>query len=1132
MQINIIYQIYVNITLISKKTNSNQNYCIVKFIQKQLNFKCLNLCQPIGQVLQSQAKQQKQQNFIFIEAYKKKFLKPYFVQIDEQQIDVGFWNGELILKNLILKKEIFLLYGINIEVVDSIIQEIKIQIPWKAIKKQPIKIEINGFKMIVSNKLDQTQEEKEEMKSKLLQIKLDTLQQFENSLDKYFEQRLEHIKKKQKDKKKTQENGKTKKKDSFYQNALQGILSNLQFKINNIEIINIYHINNFEVVKVGLNIDQLYLGSVDQLFKQNNIDSIFKEIQIRNFCVFFEFYDSFLDTYIQVIYFYFFLIKFYQKNDNYFNIKDKKNGYFSQKFYKKDEEIEQILQEKTDNYILKNFNVDIKLKIDIQNNYKADVNVTIDDAVIFLKQNQVRLLIKSLKELATYNSKRPKIRPKEKSQDQSEPNGTEQWWRYIIDKIITLKQLPNSVKQKGLMGFLRAVKYRRFYTKKRMNSKLKENETYFLDKFEIDFPLSQLIILRQMSINSLVDNKLKLMSSHYDERVDAEKWFYSIDKDFQKSKILNLNVYYLNDVNFDKANIGNSQNTENTLESEKRENKDQQNEQNSFFTYNVEVQMKSFQILIEENQMLQDIKNLHYQATLIKDTLYNKPRLQQQILSHIKKNFINELSKKGIKQFQQNDKDQENKQENSKIIDASIWNFETFKNYKKLLLHLKMNSLLLIFNQDSLYTNQLQIDVGQINITDMHSLNKCYNQIMEIKEGIQIIFKTEVIKINKSALSVKAIQKITHNSLDVNIPTLIFTLTKPFIERCSKYIQIYFYFLFLQKKDVLSQLLFFDPEKVLTKRKKDENNIQIDYDCYKQEQFFNQFLMQKDIETTFLNLSVQIGKINVYLPINYQIASDILTFQIKNLKIFKREHDTELHQENLNQSFKQKDEQEEKLQEPLLINIYCMKILIVQDYDWEEKKNIFLHNYKKIEKNQLNRDDFQKKIVQIENVETILETLPIQIKIETKYTKSQIGVIHKLESNKKINLIKHITPQCYQYTISLPFLIVNMSIKQMQLIMYLIQMWAIKGYTFQSFVNEQDDQQQNKGNGTSTSNVYENNYIIDPNIIYTPQIIEMLKVHNFSIVEVNLDGVQVNFRVCSKEKQRNMKILFIIKIIF
>lgn len=40
------------------------------------------------------------------------------------------------------------------------------------------------------------------------------------------------------------------------------------------------------------------------------------------------------------------------------------------------------------------------------------------------------------------------------------------------------------------MGFLEAVKYRKVYTKKKLNSKLKENEVKFYEKFEIEMPLN------------------------------------------------------------------------------------------------------------------------------------------------------------------------------------------------------------------------------------------------------------------------------------------------------------------------------------------------------------------------------------------------------------------------------------------------------------------------------------------------------------------------------------------------------------------------------------------------------------------------------------------------------------------
>lgn len=39
-------------------------------------------------------------------------------------------------------------------------------------------------------------------------------------------------------------------------------------------------------------------------------------------------------------------------------------------------------------------------------------------------------------------------------------------------------------------------------------------------------------------------------------------------------------------------------------------------------------------------------------------------------------------------------------------------------------------------------------------------------------------------------------------------------------------------------------------------------------------------------------MSITIGRINLYFPLNYQIRSDLFLIQLKNLKSFKREHDS------------------------------------------------------------------------------------------------------------------------------------------------------------------------------------------------------------------------------------------------
>lgn len=60
----------------------------------------------------------------------------------------------------------------------------------------------------------------------------------------------------------------------------------------------------------------------------------------------------------------------------------------------------------------------------------------------------------------------------------------------LVDRVIEAENLPVKVKQKGFLSFLEAVKYRKVYTKKKLGTKLKENDIHFFENFEYQFPLS------------------------------------------------------------------------------------------------------------------------------------------------------------------------------------------------------------------------------------------------------------------------------------------------------------------------------------------------------------------------------------------------------------------------------------------------------------------------------------------------------------------------------------------------------------------------------------------------------------------------------------------------------------------
>lgn len=55
--------------------------------------------------------------------------------------------------------------------------------------------------------------------------------------------------------------------------------------------------------------------------------------------------------------------------------------------------------------------MNVLIKLDFVGSFQLELNINLPNIIIFLKQNQMRLLLKSLKDLANYDPKRPILRP-------------------------------------------------------------------------------------------------------------------------------------------------------------------------------------------------------------------------------------------------------------------------------------------------------------------------------------------------------------------------------------------------------------------------------------------------------------------------------------------------------------------------------------------------------------------------------------------------------------------------------------------------------------------------------------------------------------------------------------------------
>ncbi len=81
---------------------------------------------------------------------------------------------------------------------------------------------------------------------------------------------------------------------------------------------------------------------------------------------------------------------------------------------------------------------------------------------------------------------------------------------------------------------------------------------------------------------------------------------------------------------------------------------------------------------------------------------------------------------------------------------------------------------------------------------------------------------------------------------------------------------------------------------------------------------------------------------------------------------------------------------------PLLIGIDCLKIAFIDDLEWEKVDNIFLSNLiklNKFKKGELGQDQVEKDL-HIRHCYTILESLPINLKIESEIIPIKITKDH------------------------------------------------------------------------------------------------------------------------------------------
>ncbi|KAL4465070.1 hypothetical protein ABPG72_009448 [Tetrahymena utriculariae] len=996
-------------------------------------------------------------------------LQPYFQGFDEKQVSLGLWQGEIELNNLELKPDVLVMLDIDLEILNNKIEKITIKIPWKNLRTDPIVVSIEGFCLSLKQCYQQNEKEATENLQKLQKLKEIALHKFDKELQ---------------DRKNQQKNKKKGEKQGFFMSKIKDMLNNLQVRLKNAKFSYTRQINDFEIAKVGLHVSEVVLQQMNEKkLVQNTLELgyIFKQISFTGLQVYFDFYE--------------------QSQFEYLNLKKKESKEFLDEsvlhlqdksiFKEKDFFSEEI-------QIVKDFNIQCILKMKFVDDLEIDLGVSASKITLVLQQQQIRMLIKLINDFKWYRRDRPLISPmkeiyikedpdqqkksrKQRQEIQMFKKGVVQWWQYLIKRIREENRINQKIKFRHIDRIINDEVYKRVYTATQIMSKpLPKKKKDFIKRYEQDNSLAQIILIRQFALEKISQMTEGLQSEDKSVQTACLEWFRKFDNTIQLHSIKRIS----NDISSKKS----------IYSGEVKGSK-------KHILLNLKID--SIEINVNENNMISDIKNLYNQVLLFKKELKKYPKLQKKVLNHLTKNFLSELSHTKNHQqrsqlIQQNLQNSVNQIDLNNFIENLSQNEEEFISFnqqdkkseyfknnkqspskKQGKSQEKQNEYLLRISIDTL---RVQIDQQQnqkvikfqfreLEGIDLHTKNIHYSRFIYIPNGVKLFINSLVVKKFIKADKSEEYENVVHNHIDFQVDSIDFIFTKPFFERCR----------------ALHQLIIFNADKIFEAQKNLNQKLQ--------KILFEKILQTQPKDSSKSNISVSMGRINIYFPINYQIRSDIFLIQLKNLKSYKREHDSLLvlqqndaysyHTENHNKNENSKE------MITFFTSVDSLRLMFVKSYDWEEYENVFLVNYAKLNQstksnsmkestkdqsynftdnnfqipqknmnaNLNNNQQYSQNNEKLKNQKpyvSILETLQIVVRIDQEDSEMQFDNHTQQTATASVKDYKSVIyPHSFKISLDFPFLIFNFDLKQIHILNFLAKKWLIQGVNlFQAIKNQ------------------------------------------------------------------------------
>lgn len=140
----------------------------------------------------------------------------------------------------------------------------------------------------------------------------------------------------------------------YLTNLFKNFIENATIKLEKIDIVFIYQIHDYELVKFGLSIYSFVIKKPQKMERdEETLGILRKDINISKISLFFEFYDSFF-------------------------VKNSKEAFF--------ENENETEAKKNKNYIINSFDLNITLKLDYLFSFSTEISIVTTPILIFLKQ--------------------------------------------------------------------------------------------------------------------------------------------------------------------------------------------------------------------------------------------------------------------------------------------------------------------------------------------------------------------------------------------------------------------------------------------------------------------------------------------------------------------------------------------------------------------------------------------------------------------------------------------------------------------------------------------------------------------------------------------------------------------------